>query len=149
MFRTSGSRCAGQNGRDLLARRTLSAGSSGHDRDKGQSGQKALKRLAASAIERPYVGCFNGPGSVKLLGYEWPSLATLHPMTWRTIWGCIGKTNWAASPVRATLFQKVASVLGPFRAVTNTYGVAGYWRASWRNARSSGLGRGWVLATPC
>jgi hypothetical protein len=70
-------------------------------------------------------------------------------MTWRTIWGCVGKPNWAVSPACATFFQKVASVLGPFREATKTYGVAGYWRASWRDARSSGPGRGWVLGTPC
>jgi hypothetical protein len=39
-------------------------------------------------------------------------------MAWRSIWGCIGKPNWAASPVRETLFQKVVLVLGRFRAVT-------------------------------
>jgi hypothetical protein len=68
---------------------------------------------------------------------SWPSSASLHPMAWRSIWWGIGKPNWAASRVRATLCRKVASVLGPFRAVTNTYGVAGSWRANWRNARSS------------
>jgi hypothetical protein len=69
-------------------------------------------------------------------------ISELAPYCMEEHMGVHWKPNWSASPVRATLFRKVASVLRPVLAVTNTYGVAGYWRANWRNARSAGPWRG-------
>src|SRR5262245_49506589 len=86
----------------------------------------AVKPKVFEAIGRHFgvahrvLDVFVPQGSAARPRVSWPSLASLNPQAWRSMWGWIGNGILAASPTRWIRRWKPMGLIGPPRSETNT-----------------------------